>query len=48
MTVPSVCVDELHCPAYFDYVERVAVVIFTVEYLLRLYASPEAYPVRSC
>ncbi|CAM9919643.1 unnamed protein product, partial [Sphacelaria rigidula] len=45
MTMPSICADETHCPSAFDSVELVAVVIFTVEYLLRLYAAPEAYPV---
>lgn len=46
MTMPSVCEDENHCPTVFDNVELVAVVIFTLEYAARVYAAPEAYPVR--
>ncbi len=45
MTMPSVCADETHCPSAFDTVELVAVAIFTLEYVLRVYAAPEAYPV---
>ena len=45
MTMPSVCADETHCPSAFDTAELVAVAIFTVEYALRVYAAPEAYPV---
>ena len=46
MTMPSVCLDDTHCPSAFDTVEFVAVVIFTIEYAMRIYAAPEAYPVR--
>lgn len=42
--MPSVCADETHCPTSFDWVELAAIVIFTIEYFLRLYAAPEAYP----
>jgi len=45
MTMPSVCADETHCPSAFDTVELIAVAIFTLEYVLRVYAAPEAYPV---
>eukprot|EP00752_Nemacystus_decipiens_P005802 g5248.t1 len=44
MTMPSVCADETHCPSVFDQVELLAVVIFTIEYAVRVYASPETYP----
>ncbi|CAM9142714.1 unnamed protein product [Ascophyllum nodosum] len=44
MTMPSVCADETSCPTAFEIVEFVAVIIFTVEYALRIYAAPEAYP----
>lgn len=46
MTMPSVCIDETHCPPVLDWVEFGAVIIFTIEYFMRLYAAPEAYPVR--
>ena len=45
MTMPSMCADETHCSSAFDSVEFVAVIIFTIEYAMRIYAAPEAYPV---
>lgn len=39
------CADETHCSSAFDSVEFVAVIIFTIEYAMRIYAAPEAYPV---
>ncbi|CAM9445641.1 unnamed protein product [Discosporangium mesarthrocarpum] len=44
MTVPSMCEDAQTCSRIFDFVEFNAVLVFTVEYLLRLYAAPERYP----
>lgn len=49
MTMPSVCPDQTtHCSPIFDQIELVAVIIFTIEYMLRWYASPEAFPVGFC
>lgn len=45
MTMPSVCVDETHCPPIMDTIELAAVIVFTIEYVMRIYAAPEAYPV---
>ena len=46
MTMPSVCADQTHCSSVFDWVELAAVIIFTIEYVMRIYAAPECYPVR--
>lgn len=47
MTMPSVCDNDTDCPTFLGWLELVAVIIFTMEYACRIYAAPEAYPVRS-
>ncbi|CAN0144025.1 unnamed protein product [Ascophyllum nodosum] len=43
-TMSFMCANETSCPTGFEIVEFVAVVIFTIEYALRIYTDPETYP----